>query len=325
MTNGISALVVTYNSAHCIERCLRSISEHLQPSEIVVVDNASADGTAAVVRRAVPEAIVIESPANVGFGRACNQAADHASGDVLAFVNPDVEIGEVNRDGLLRDVGAARLGLVVPLLAQRGGAHAYHPVFPYRPWQRVVRRQAWAHLKPRELNRPVRPARDVRSAWAAATLLFARRAEFRELGGFDPRYFLYGEDLDLSRRYREAGFGLALTESLTGRHAGAASSVSGDDLHVAPLGWSLLGTLEYLSIWHGDAVARRAAARVLRTFRLQRRLLDALARVPGVGRRAVRKRAQVEQLEGFLLGHANADGGADGFCPGARTALREAR
>ena len=151
-----------------------------------------------------------------------------------------------------------------------------------------------------------------------------RKEEFLSVGGFDSRYFLYGEDLDLSRRYREHGLGVRLTESVIGHHSGSASSTSTDSLRVAPLAWSVLGTLEYLSRWEGDRVAALGAATVLRSFRLQRRLLGGLKRVPGLRDRATRKCSQVEQVEAFLHVHAQAaaPAGSSSYCPGARAALR---
>ena len=302
----ISVVVVTFNSAHCIEHCLTTITERLRPLEIVVVDNASADGSADAARRAAPEAIVIDSGENLGFGRACNLGAERARCTTVLFVNPDVGITAVDRAELEAVLGRPQLGLLVPALASSHDSAPAHQVFPYRPWRRTIVRQTWAYLRPRELQHAPRPARSAANAWAAAALLAVRREEFVAVGGFDRRFFLYGEDLDLSRRYRDRGFELRLTDSLVGHHAQSTSSSSVDSLRVMPLAWSLLGTIEYLSIWEGDRVAARAAASALRTFRLQRRLLGALRLIPGMSARARRKAGQVEEIEGVLVAHAAA-------------------
>lgn len=320
----VSAVIVTYNSAHCVGACLASIVEQLQPHEIIVVDNASTDATIEAVHQAAPSSIVIESSSNLGFGRACNLAVTRATGDVVAFVNPDVSISRANLEELESDLRRAQLGLLVPLLSTTRGARPRHQIFPYLPWRWVLLRQTWSHFIPRELKRPARPARSTAEAWAAAALLFVRKGEFVELGGFDSRYFLYGEDLDLSRRYRSNGLDMHLTDSVVGHHSGAASSTSDDSLRIDPLGWSLLGTLEYLSHWSGDRVAARGAAMVLFNFRVERRLLGGMNRIPKLGRVA-RKLRQVERLEAFLLDHARApDPGVSGHCRGARVALRTA-
>jgi GT2 family glycosyltransferase len=306
-----------------VEQCLASVTEQLHPAEIIVVDNASDDDSVEIVGRAAPDAVVIESGTNLGFGRACNLGVARARCDAVMFVNPDVVISRANHRDLELALTQPRLGLLVPLLSRLPDASAQHQIFPYRPWLPVVLGQAWSHLRPRELQRPRRPARSVENAWAAAALLFVRREEFLALGGFDSRYFLYGEDLDLSRRYRDRGLGLQLTDSVVGHHSGSASSASADSLRIAPLAWSVLGTLEYLSLWEGDRVAKRAAATVLRTFRFQRRLLRGLMRIPGLRGRATWKQQQIEQIEAFMHAHAQADNaaGASSYCPGAGAAL----
>jgi GT2 family glycosyltransferase len=325
---GISAVIVTYNSAHCIERCLEGVGQQLRPAEIIVVDNASSDDSVDTARRAAPNAVVIESDANLGFGRACNRGVERARGEIIVFVNPDVVISDVDQGELEAALSQPRLGLLAPLLSELPGGPARHQIFRYRPWLLVVLGQTWSPLSPRELNRSDRRAGSARNAWAAAALLFVRRDEFIDVGGFDSRYFLYAEDLDLSRRYRDHGLSVRLTDSVVGHHSGGASSTSADSLRIAPHGWSILGTLEYLSLWEGDRVAARAAATVVRSFRLQLRLLAGLMRVPGLRDRATRKQQQIEQLTEFVYAHTHAatgDGtGAASYCPGASAALSSA-
>ncbi len=321
---GVSVVVVTYNSGHCVGACLRSVEELLAPDEIVVVDNGSDDDSLEVVRRAAPAAVVVPSAENLGFGRACNLAVARARCEGVLFVNPDVVLVRADRDALGAMFARRPVGLVVPLLAPGPGSAPRHQIFGYRSWPRMILPQAWSHLRPRELDRPARTARSVAGSWAAAALLGVRRQEFLDAGGFDPRYFLYAEDLDLSRRYREHGLGLALTDSIVGHHSGSASSVTADSLRVAPLAWSLLGTLEFVSLWRGERAARRGAALALASLRLQRRLLRLAGRTPGLGERASRKRGQLAAIESFLAAHALDLGPADAvpYCPGAGAAVR---
>lgn len=80
----ISAVIVTYNSAGCVGRCLASVRDALPDAELVVVDNGSHDGTIRAVRAVAPQARLIESDENVGFGRACNIGAEAAGGSHLS-------------------------------------------------------------------------------------------------------------------------------------------------------------------------------------------------------------------------------------------------
>ena len=138
----ITAVVVTYNSAHCVGECLGSIDAQLRPHEIVVVDNASTDGSVAEVRRVSPAALVIEPGENLGFGRACNLGVAHSSGDTVMFVNPDVSISRANLDALGRCLlEPKQLGLLVPLLSEAAGAAPRHQI-PAVPALATCRPQA---------------------------------------------------------------------------------------------------------------------------------------------------------------------------------------
>jgi len=312
----LSAVVVTYNSAHCVGECLRSLRDVVAPAEIVVVDNASADGSADAVRGAAPDAIVLEPGANIGFGRAVNLGVEHASSPHVMLVNPDVVFVRADLAALERELAHDPLGLLAPLLVTHGGPPR-HYVYPYRSWQRWVLEEAWIYMKPRELRRRARLAQPGEDGWPVATVLIASREELRSLGGFDPRYFLYAEDVDLARRYRAHGLPLRRTGALTAEHAGASSSASEDDSKPIPHAWSILGTLEYVSIWEGERAAARAAWFALRSLQLQRALLRALP-----GARFARKRAQIEAIEAFLVAHARGDAVDGSYCPGARVPLR---
>lgn len=315
----VSVVAVTFQSAHCIRGCLESVQRLLRPFEIIVVDNASDDGSAAVARSVAPHAVVLEPGANLGFGRACNLAVRRAHGDVVLFVNPDVVLTDIEAVPLQVALAADPFGLLVPLVAPSGG-RPRHQIFPYRRWPLLVLGQAWEHLRPRELKRPRRTARSAMHAWAAAPALLVRRDEFLAAGGFDERYFLYAEDMDLSRRYRQRGLPLRATAALVAAHSGGASSAGEPtEARIAADGWSLLGTLEYLSIWEGPAVAARAARLVTRSFALQRATLRAARHVPGLRGRAGRKARQVEELGAFLREHVASE---RGYCPGAAAALR---
>lgn len=316
MTAPLSAVVVTYNSAHCVGQCLRSLREVVEPAEIVVVDNASADGSADAVRRAAPDALVLEPGANLGFGRAVNLAVEQAASPYVMLVNPDVVFMCADRAALARDLAHDPFGLLVPLLVSHGRP-AQHFVYPYRSWKRWVFEEAWIYMKPRELGRRATLAPPGEDGWPAATVLIVRRDEFRSVGGFDARYFLYAEDVDLARRYRAHGLPLRRTDALTAEHAGASSSASDDDTKPIPHAWSILGTLEYVSTWEGERAAARAAWFVLHSLRLQRALLRTLP-----GPRFARKRAQIEAIEAFLVAHARDDEVDGSYCAGARVLLR---
>lgn len=311
----LSAVIVTYNSAHVVARCLRSLRSHLPEAEIVIIDNASEDES---VQRCSTFANVAANATNVGFGRACNQGALGAAGSHLLFLNPDVEIVAANGPGLLTELRREPVGLLGALL--EGGPGAPPSMLPHRAWPWEVIEHSFGTLRPRELPALPRPARRQRSLWPPGAALLCSRTEFLRLGGFRPEFFLYYEDRDLARRYREAGLPIGVTRSLAARHTAGTSSASEDDLRVVPAGWAYLAWLEYLAIWHGDATARRAARLVHGLRDCAERLLGAPASHRPLAGRVARKRSQMHAIDDLVRRHGRDAGPAVGdiFCPRAR-------
>lgn len=197
---GVSAVVVTHNGARHIGACLRSLLGAGGVAEVVVVDNASADGTAELVRREFPRARVVAIGRNLGYGEACNLGVRLAGGEYVAIVNQDVVArpGWAERlvEALAADPGAA---LATPKILVRGApdrinacgnAPHYTGITPCRGY-----------------NRPAQEYGEREEVGAVSGAAFvARRAVFEALGGFDPSFFMYLEDTDLSLRARLAGY-----------------------------------------------------------------------------------------------------------------------
>lgn len=315
----ISAIVVTHNSAHCIGRCLSSLRDACGDAEILVVDNASHDDTVAQAVAVDPALRVIVNDENVGFGRACNAGAAAASESHVLFLNPDVEVTAIDSRRLRTMVNERPFGLVAPLFdgeADRRRAES--------AWFIEVRAHTVDTLRPREWSARSSPARSRSGWWVSGGMVLASREEFLQLGGFDPRFFLYYEDRDLSRRYRDAALPIRTTDAIRGRHLTGTSSrspgteVRGDDLAVQTMAWSLLGWLQYLSIHEGEQTAARAARATLVLLRGVRLVARGGAAVGW--RRAREKARQLERLRTVLAQTATA---ADPpFCADALTLIR---
>jgi len=201
----VAAVVVCHDSAEDAPRTLAAIAAQLRPGdELIVVDNASQDGTPDAVRAAIPTARVIEAGANRGFAGGCVIGADATDAALLLFVNPDA----VPSDGFvdaLRAAGDAEpawgawqalVTLEDDQLVNTAGNIAH--------WLGV----GWAGL----CDEPVgaAPAARTEVGYPSGAALMVRGPAWRSLGGFDPRYFMYGEDQDLGLRLRLAGWGLGI-------------------------------------------------------------------------------------------------------------------
>jgi GT2 family glycosyltransferase len=211
----VAVLIVNHDTGSVLERCLRTLEPGLrQGLEVVVVDNASADGSVGMVRRDFGAVTVVEAGANLGFGAGVNLAAGHTRRDFLLILNPDCFIEADSIARLAASLEAnPRLGFAGPRIDLESGRpdHAclrndpdpfgallYFSRLPKLPGLRGrpgLNRYSLAHAD--------YDAEQELQAGTAACLMI-RGADFAAVGGFDEAFFMYGEDLDLCRRLRAA-------------------------------------------------------------------------------------------------------------------------
>ncbi len=228
----ISVAVVSYNTRDLLRACLRSLqarqAEGEAALEVIVADNGSRDGSAEMVRAEFPAVRLVEAGGNVGFGRANNAALQGARGRCVCLVNSDAEVLPGALSASLAyldahpDVGLAGGQLLWPdgrLQTSWGDDPTLAGVF---------REQTFLGVLPGELRRAApgplaNGPRDVDQICGAFMLI--RRDAWRQVGGFDPHYFMYNEDVDLNVRLRRAGWRVVfLPQARITHHLGASSS-----------------------------------------------------------------------------------------------------
>jgi GT2 family glycosyltransferase len=214
-----AVVVVSYNTCADLLCCLSALETNVTvPVEIVVVDNASSDGSAAAVRAAFPDARVLENEQNVGFSRANNRGVRETSAAYVLILNSDAEL----RPGCLETLCAlldrrAELGAVGPRTLGADGSiqlsfgPALTPLAERRQRRLVKGVRARSPAALREVERLA--SREHEPDWLSASCLLARRAALEAVGGFDEGFFLYEEDVDLCLRLRRAGWRLLFTPS----------------------------------------------------------------------------------------------------------------
>jgi hypothetical protein len=234
----VDVVVVTYNSAHTVPAALDSVfalaEVRADPAfaNIVVSDNASADGTPALIRERYGERVtLLENGANLGFGAGCNRALARTSAPVVFLLNPDARLRDGALAAMLAFFGAhPRCGLAGSKTFNADGtiqptcgefdtwAGAFLRSSAWGEWP-VLRRYAnGAGLRDFRYDEP----RRVDLAIGAALAL--RRAMLDEIGAFDERYFLYHEEVDLAKRAAGAGWETWFVPSSEAVHIGQASS-----------------------------------------------------------------------------------------------------
>jgi GT2 family glycosyltransferase len=214
----LSTIIVTHDSRTAIGLTLPALTAQLREGdELIVVDNASVDGTPEAVRELAPDSTVIETGRNLGYGAGCNRGAEAASGDLLVFLNPDAAPADGWRGAielpLVEDRGwAAWQGLVTAdggrTVNTRGGVVHYTGIaWAGGAGEPVDREGDWAGWT------GYAPLSEIEPGFVSGACLAIPRSSFLALGGFAERFFLYHEDVDLSLRLRLGGGRLGVEAS----------------------------------------------------------------------------------------------------------------
>jgi len=202
----LSIVIVNFNTGDLLCRCLGSLERQQKVArEVFVVDNASSDQSVEQVRQQFPGVTLITNRQNQGFARANNLALSRCRGRYVYFLNPDTEL--TDSDSLRRIVAymeeRKKVGLAATRLQFPDGRD--QSCFSLRyPGQKSAQGELGA--LPGKI------------AWLLGASVVGRKEILEELGGFDERFFLYGEDLDLSLSVRKKGWELEVIEEVSVVH-----------------------------------------------------------------------------------------------------------
>jgi GT2 family glycosyltransferase len=229
----LSVIIVTWNAKAFVCECLDSLrfSSNDPGVEIIVVDNASSDGTPALVRQEFPHVRLIENGANLGFARANNIGMQLGRGKYICLVNSDVNIPP----GCLRAMigymnSHPMVGLLGPrMLCPGGQVGRSYMRFP-SIWRGVCnavglhrlfnRQKIFSGILMTDFNNNETAEVDVLNGWFVMT----RREALGQVGGLDEQFFMYGEDIDWSYRFHQAGWKRVYFSGAQALHYGGASS-----------------------------------------------------------------------------------------------------
>jgi N-acetylglucosaminyl-diphospho-decaprenol L-rhamnosyltransferase len=210
-----AAVVINYEAGAALCDCVRSLLADTSaghPPKVVVVDNGSSDGSVAAVARALPAVTVLDPGANLGYARAANLGIAATDAPVVAVCNPDLEVREGAAGALLDRLDAEfDLGAVGPMIRNTDGT--IYPSARSVPRLRdavghgllgLVWRTNPFTRRYRQLDADPRRRRDV--DWVSGAAVWLRRAALTTVGGWDDRYFMYVEDVDLCWQLRQRGW-----------------------------------------------------------------------------------------------------------------------
>lgn len=216
----LAVSIVTFRSSQVIGQCLQKLFKATSRAiEIVVFDNASDDDTLAQLTSFRKAVRVTPHRSNVGFGSGHNRVLAQVNSEYFLLLNPDVELPPGGLDSLVGHLEEnPACGAVAPLLAN--GPHGELGGFGLSYPGQCCLPRSWRCL-PGEI------------ATLQGACVLVRSALLRSLGGFDERFFLYAEDLDLSLQIRRAGYSLACLTTVVARHLSGHSESGRSSLSVA--------------------------------------------------------------------------------------------
>lgn len=278
-------VIVSWNVRDLLRACLASVRASTLPTRVVVVDNASADGSADMVRAEFPEVTLVASPENLGFTRGNNEglralgvlggssaAEDHSWPPVL-LLNPDAELLPGALEALVAYLADhPQVGAVGPLLLNTDGSvqssrrrfptvltalaestpFEWH--WPGNPWARRYRMDD----VPPDAAGPV--------DWVTGAALLVRAEVLADLGGFDEGFFMYSEEVDLCRRMRSAGWQVHfLPEAQVIHHEGQSSGQVAPQRHR----YFQRSRVRYVRKHHGRLAGEIVRWGVLKEFALE--------------------------------------------------------
>jgi len=208
----LAIIIVTYNSRDEIGDCLASVVGHTAPypTQVIVVDNQSTDGTLAAIREHWPMVQAIESGGNLGFARANNLGVAATTSEYVLLLNPDTIAPSGAIQALLRALASQPDAAIAGprLLNDRDVPElSFGP--PISPWGELKQKTLLAlyHRRVRGVvNYVERLSREAgERAWVSGACLLVRRADLERVGGLDERFFMYTEDVDLCTSVRARG------------------------------------------------------------------------------------------------------------------------
>jgi N-acetylglucosaminyl-diphospho-decaprenol L-rhamnosyltransferase len=228
----LSVIVVNYNTAGLLSRMFAALNAargYLQ-IEVIVIDNASQDNSVQILKSQYPHVRLVENSSNVGFGRANNQAVSLTNGRYILLLNTDAF---VSPDTLVKTVefmdAQPQCGILgVKLVSEDGSLQPSCRYFP-TPWNvfiqstglarffpnsRLVDDMSWDHASTRECD------------WVPGCYYLIRPAVIGQVGLFDPRYFIYYEEVDHCRRAKQAGWSVVYYADTQVVHIGGESAKS---------------------------------------------------------------------------------------------------
>ena len=251
----ISIIIVSYRCWDRLRVCLQSIqAQDLKDLEVIVVDNHSADGKAQDFITQFPAVRFILQDTNDGFAQACNRGAMEAKGDWLLFLNPDTILEPDNLSRVLEQAEARPEWKLIGIQQLNESGKDTHPHGIFLKWWNV-----WAPIRSMErlFRGPASSKRYLSTApvtypdWISGSFVLIRKNDLATLGGWDERFWMYCEDMDLSKRAADKGWLRVMYNETRCMHAHGGSSRIDPQTKAITKTAVMISTIRYLKKHNG--------------------------------------------------------------------------
>lgn len=230
----VSVIIVNYNTAEYLRECLASIYQWMDvATEVIVVDNASTDASVEMVKTQFPQVKLIQSEKNLGFGLANNVGVQHASQPYVFLFNSDAFLQMDTASSLLEYMqNHPEVKCVTPKVVLPKTFEIQPKTFGFAPsFWRILMQSVGLNRLFKKLpffngtDGEFRWAREMQVGWVSGVCMLMRREDFLKVGGFDARFFMYCEDVQLCLKLSKLGK-IMLLDDFPIVHYGGASSKS---------------------------------------------------------------------------------------------------
>ena len=218
----VSIIILSYNTENLLRDCLASLKNTLkEPHEIIVVDNASKDGSVKMVEKEFPKVRLIKNPTNVGFAGGCNLGAKNATGEYLLFLNSDITLESDILFEFMKTMKSDDNNAVIGGLLQNNDGTLQRSYGDFYDLKNVA---YMLFLGEKHEVKRFQGEKIKTVDWVSGGCMFVKKSVFDKVGGFDEKFFMYIEDMELCYRIRKEGLKILVTPQVKVTHLGQGSS-----------------------------------------------------------------------------------------------------
>ena len=229
----LSIIIVSYNTVDYLRECLNSVYQYAADAEVIVVDNASSDASCAMVKAEYSQVKLIASEQNLGFGVGNNLGVEHATQPYILLLNSDAVLKSDTAHQLLEYLQAHEdVACVGPRVVLPVSGEIQAKTFGFVPRLKNVLMQSLGlnrmfpkHMFFAGIDGDFRWAREMPVGWLSGVCMAMRTVDYVSVGGFDKRFFMYCEDIELCMKLQKIGK-IMLVDDFDVMHYGGASSKS---------------------------------------------------------------------------------------------------